>query len=576
MMIEFMRAIFTLLVGLTKFMVSNKMIKIFPPPERPIVEVRQGKLRGVTSTLPNGSTYHYFKGIPYAKPPVGELRFRPPVPIEKFYKPVVDCLVDRSMCIQPLGKFIIGKETGLFMNIFSPGLPVEEKKNPKYPVMVWIHGGGFIGGSGDSFVYDPAYLIQEGVVVVTLNYRLGPLGFLSLPSAGIMGNAGLKDQLLVFKWVKENIVSFGGNPDNVTVFGESAGSMSAYLHYLSPNSRKYFHKVICQSGVACSESFFQKDGADKARKLAIHFGYDGNDDSKVLETLLKAPAHLLIKHQNEVGSEHEKRLALQMFFRPVIEDAFSDDSIITEPPEKILKSFDTIKMPLINGCTDGEGILGIMLIQKRLKEFDQESDRLVPQLLGNLPDLEKRTLGKEIRQFYFGNKKIDKSSLNELCNVLSDNIFITNTNVSTEWIAKYQPNVKQYHYRFCYDGRLSFSKKIFNLSHVAGASHGDDIFYLFRSKMLPQLAETSDECYIRKTMVRMWTNFAKYSDPTPDRDDQLLPFKWTPVRHIERDSVNFDLDALNIELRSEMVRNPCKERMGLWRGYFKKYRKDYL
>lgn len=194
-MIEFLRAIYTLLVGLTKFMVSNKMIKIFPPPERPIVEVRQGKLRGVTSTLPNGSTYHYFKGVPYAKPPVGELRFRPPVPIEKFYKPVVDCLVDRSMCLQPLGKFIIGKETGLFMNIFSPGLPVEEGINPKYPVMVWIHGGGFIGGSGDSFVYDPAYLIQEGVVVVTLNYRLGPLGFLNLPSAGIVGNAGLKDQV---------------------------------------------------------------------------------------------------------------------------------------------------------------------------------------------------------------------------------------------------------------------------------------------------------------------------------------------------------------------------------------------
>lgn len=169
-----------------------------------------------------------------------------------------------------------------------------------------------------------------------------------------------------------------------------------------------------------------------------------------------------------------------MFFRPVIEEVFSDDSIITEPPEKILKSFDTLKMPLINGCTDGEGILGIMFIQKRLKDFDQESDRLVPQLLGNLPDLEKHTLGREIRQFYFGDKKIDKSSLNELCNVLSDNIFITNTNVSTEWIAKYQPNVKQYHYRFCYDGRLSFSKKIFNLSHVAGACHSDDIFYLFR------------------------------------------------------------------------------------------------
>lgn len=575
-MIEFLRALFSLLVGLTKFMLSNKLIKKFPPPERPIVKVSQGKLRGVTSTLPNGSTYHYFKGIPYAEPPVGELRFRPPVPIEKFYKPIVDCLVERSMCIQLLGKFIIGKEAGLFINIFSPGLPVDEGMNPKYPVMVWIHGGGFMNGSGGSFVYDPVYLVQEGVVVVTMNYRLGPLGFLSLPSAGIVGNAGLKDQLLVFKWVKTNIDRFGGDPDNVTVFGESAGSMSAYLHYLSPNSRKYFHKVICQSGVACSESFFQKDAADKARNLAKHLGYNGNDDSKVLDTLLKAPAHLLLKYQNKVGSEQEKRLVLQMFFRPVIEEVYSDDSIITETPEKILKTFDTLKMPLINGCTDGEGILGIQLIKKRLKEFDLDSDRLVPQLMGNLPDLEKRILGKEIRQFYFGDKNIDKSSLNELCNVLSDNIFITNTNVSAEWIAKHQPNVKQYHYRFCYDGRLSFSKKIFNMSHVAGACHGDDLFYLFRSNMNPQPAESSDECFVRKTMVRMWTNFAKFSEPTTDRDDELLPFKWTPVRNVSRDSTNFDLDILNIAVQCKMMKNPCKERMFLWRGYVEKYRNGYL
>lgn len=184
-------------IAFLKYTVSSWLLKRFPPAVRPIVEIRQGKLRGVTSTLPNGSNYHYFKGVPYAKPPLGELRFKPPVPIDKFYTPVVDCLVDRSMCMQPtVGSLVIGKENGLYLNVFTPTLPEEgSTENSKLPVMIWIHGGGWMTGSGGSFVYDPVYLVQDGVIVVTMNYRLGPLGFLCLPSAGIPGNAGLKDQV---------------------------------------------------------------------------------------------------------------------------------------------------------------------------------------------------------------------------------------------------------------------------------------------------------------------------------------------------------------------------------------------
>lgn len=110
--------------------------------------------------------------------------------------------------------------------------------------MVWIHGGGFVSGSAQSTMYNPKHLVQEGVIVVTVNYRLGPLGFLCLPSVGIYGNMGLKDQRMAFRWVSENIATFGGNPKNVTIFGQSAGGASVHLHYLSEKSRKYFHKVI--------------------------------------------------------------------------------------------------------------------------------------------------------------------------------------------------------------------------------------------------------------------------------------------------------------------------------------------
>lgn len=103
--------------------------------------------------------------------------------------------------------------------------------------MVWIHGGGFVSGSAQSTMYNPKHLVQEGVIVVTVNYRLGPLGFLCLPSAGIYGNMGLKDQRMAFRWVSENIATFGGDAKNVTIFGQSAGGASVHLHYLSEKSR---------------------------------------------------------------------------------------------------------------------------------------------------------------------------------------------------------------------------------------------------------------------------------------------------------------------------------------------------
>lgn len=131
------------------------------------------------------------------------------------------------------------------MSSFSDSIrphPTQVSPGRLQPVMVWFHGGGFHMGSGDTDLYGPDYLLEpgaadEGVVLVTLNYRLGPLGFLSVPAAGVPGNAGLKDQAAALRWVRDNIAVFGGDPDRVTIFGESAGGTSVQMHLLSPVSR---------------------------------------------------------------------------------------------------------------------------------------------------------------------------------------------------------------------------------------------------------------------------------------------------------------------------------------------------
>ncbi|XP_055537566.1 esterase B1-like [Wyeomyia smithii] len=582
-MFEFVLTVMKVAFGTVAFVINAKFLKLWPPTDRPVVTVRQGKLRGVTATLPNGSRYHYFKGVPYAQHPVGELRFKPPVPLDAFSTPVLECLVDRSDCVHEdlFTKRVVGSEKGLYMNIYTPDftVPVADEKG-KFPVMVFIHGGGFLAGSGSSIVYNPIYLVQEGVIVIAMNYRLGPFGFLSLPEAGIAGNAGLKDQLLVLKWIKENIAQFGGDSGNVTLFGESAGSISAYLHYLSPNSRKYFHRVICQSGIPSSETFFQSSGSEKARKLAEIAGYTGDSDAEALQTLLRAPASVLVKNQHKVLTSEEKRMGVKFAFMPVIEDQHSEDSIITQTPEEIMKSFDTLDMPIIDGCNSGEGILSLYLMSSRIHLGNSEPERFVPQLLGSSEKLDRVEVGKHIRQFYFGDRPVSKDTCDQICDVMADNYFITNSLISAEWIAKYQPRVPHYHYRFTFDGRFSFAKRLFNQIQAKGACHGDDVFYIFSPVFLPTLQASSAECQVRNAFVKLWSNFAKFGDPTPNdstaEDSERLGVKWNPIAKISKQSEEFNLDCLEIDTNPRMIRNPYPERIKLWRELLQRYRRGFL
>ncbi|XP_035787953.1 esterase B1-like [Anopheles albimanus] len=345
--------------------------------------------------------------------------------------------------------------------------------------MVFLHGGGFACGTGSSFFYAPDFFLQRNVVVVTVYYRLGPLGFLYLPEAGIEGNAGLKDQLMALRWVNENIAQFGGDPQCVTLFGESAGSFSSYLHMLSPNSRKYFHRVICQSGVVCSSSFMQTDGVKMAFNLARYFGYEGTSQHGALETLLKVPAKKLAKHQRKALGTAAKHNDLVFVFLPVVEHTLTNDSIITQEPEEILKMYDTLRIPLLEGCNDGEGILGLFIMRNQFDGIAQLPHRLASKIFRDLPPEEVSRIGEKIKRFYFGDQPVDQWDREQLKHLLSDTIFMTDSCMNAELLARYQPHLRHYHYRFTYDGRFSILKRLFMNGRTPGACHGDDLMYMF-------------------------------------------------------------------------------------------------
>lgn len=213
-------------------------------PPAPVVETTAGPVRGA-----RGDGYLEFLGIPYAAPPVGELRFRPPEPPAAWSEPLD--ATHRRACPQQVLGLSMGQEDCLVANVHTPD-PMPEGA----PVMVWIHGGGFTMGQGtqtDGGTRGDRLAAGQGVVVVSFNYRLGALGFLAHPALVAegegAGNWGFLDQVALLQWVQENAAAFGGDPGNVTIFGESAGGASVCLHMIAPRSAGLFRRGISQSGL---------------------------------------------------------------------------------------------------------------------------------------------------------------------------------------------------------------------------------------------------------------------------------------------------------------------------------------
>lgn len=218
-----------------------------------LVQTRRGPVRGVTE-----GGLAVFRGLPFARPPVGPLRFRPPVPPEP-WSSVRDAArfgpsaLQNGALVGPLMSLGISRtgEDCLYLNIWTPGAD-----RGRRPVLVWIHGGAFILGSGSQMLYNGGPLARRGdVVVVTINYRLGALGFLRLRDRfgerlPATGNEGLLDQVAALEWVRDEIAAFGGDPGNVTIFGESAGAMSCATLLVMPRARGLFRRAILQSGAA--------------------------------------------------------------------------------------------------------------------------------------------------------------------------------------------------------------------------------------------------------------------------------------------------------------------------------------
>ena len=355
-----------------------------------IVSTRQGKLEGETH-----SGGERFKGIPFARPPIGPLRFQAPESPET-WSGVREATAfgPSAPQIGPVNRMIrsiIGaagsrqSQDCLYLNVWTPKID-----NARRPVMVWIHGGAFILGSGSTAMYGGERLASRGdVVVVTINYRLGALGFLRWDGVGRDGdrpptNLGIRDQIAALEWVRDNIEVFGGDPENVTVFGESAGAMSIGALLGIPSARGLFHKAILQSGAAHNVST-----EEKATRVAEYF-FDALElSAPTLEGVLELPVTRLMQAQ----ASATVRVGLNdgmMAWQPCV-----DGDLITELPLAAIDRGDAAEIPILIGTNRDEYQLFTFADRDRLDDVglvervrrivrrsDADEDELVERVLG--------------------------------------------------------------------------------------------------------------------------------------------------------------------------------------------------
>ncbi len=275
-----------------------------------MVETSAGRLTGLRR-----EGHLAFLGIPYAAPPIGRLRFAAPAPVEG-WKGVREATRFGASCPQP-PSLLAGMDPGaqdedcLHLNVWTPAAD-----RARRPVLVWIHGGGFVTGSGSQAIYDGGALARRGdIVVVTINYRLGALGFLAPEgNHGATLNSGLLDQVRALEWVRDNIEACGGDPGNVTVFGESAGAMSVATLMGMPAAAGLFHKAVAQSGAA-SATLAPEQAARTAHELARTLGLERAD----AERLRAIPATALLEAQSAVIAQLQRENFL--VFAPVVDPA---------------------------------------------------------------------------------------------------------------------------------------------------------------------------------------------------------------------------------------------------------------
>lgn len=402
-----------------------------------------------------------------------------------------------------VGAILLGREDCLVINVYTPVFP----SDTSHPVMVFIHGGGFTDGSGSPLIYGPNYLVPKGVILVTFNYRLTVHGFLNLGIKEAPGNAGMKDQVAALRWVQRNIRVFGGDPDKVTIFGESAGGASVSYHLLSPMSAGLFHKAITQSGSSLMAWAHQAKPEHNARRVANAMGYDTENPHELYKIFRNTPLEELTNVK--LPLDEKKIMLSRHIFAPSVEKSFEGvEPFLTKDPHQLFISGKYNKVPMIVGTNSDEGYLFVGIESPLVVPNVDIADSL-PNNLVFPSESEKNRVAEEVKKMYMGDEPISEAPLAQfkISRFYGEPFFNYPPMAETELLLNSSGH-PLYHYYFNYDGWRNIGKFISGpvIRSSTGTAHADDLFYLFYQPFIPGWFDKE----MINRVTTMWTNFAKY------------------------------------------------------------------
>nr|ADE05556.1 carboxylesterase [Helicoverpa armigera] len=517
------------------------------------VRTAQGPVRG--RKHPTADMYAFYN-IPYATAPTGEHKFKAPLPGPVWLEPF-DAVDERVVCPQAklpmdIMKNVVEKENCLIANVFVPNT---EEKN--LSVAVYVHGGAFIIGSGN--MIQATHLMKtKDFIMVSFNYRLGIHGFLCLGTEDAPGNAGMKDRVALLRWVQKNIASFGGNPDDVTIVGSSAGSASVDLLMLSKSAEGLFHRVIPESGGNLAAFTVQRDPVEIAKAHAKRLNFHNVDDIYALEEFYKTISMELLT------SDHFfDRTDATFVFGPCVERDTGDGAFLTESPLTILKSGNYRKVPLLYGFAEMEGLMRINVFELWKHKMNEEFSDFLPADLKFDSEEEREEVANKIKRFYFGDKPVGNENVLKYVDYFSDVYFA----YSMLWAVKLHAeagNNQVYLYEYSF---VDEDTPLVPHTNVRGADHCTQSMAVYDMKNITHEDEslaTPELQNMKKVVREIWHNFIKTGVPVPE--GSWLP-AW-PAAGADR-APHMSLGE-RLELRGALL----AERTRFWDDIYQRYYRD--
>ncbi|XP_049828979.1 venom carboxylesterase-6-like [Schistocerca gregaria] len=503
------------------------------PTNAPVVQIEQGKLVGTTMVSRKGKQFYAYLGIPYARPPVGKLRFQVPRKPDP-WEGVLQATQEGNRCPQlsyPERKYE-GDEDCLYVNVYAPLVNKNDGADTwrvKRDVIVVIHGGGFQFGSGDITNFCPDHMMDHELVLVTFNYRLGPLGFLSTGDTVLPGNYGLKDQAMLLRWLRRNIGFFGGNPKSITLLGIHAGGASAHYHMFTELSYGKFQGAISISGTALSP--WAQVSSVEARRRAFRLGElvgcrkkQLKDSELLLDCLLKTSAEELVR---QIPKILDWSTDLTMPFVPVTEPYMPRNrTFVTLPVEQMIRMIGQYgyQVPWLIGSTSHEGLgqsLMMLVFRYMMNELNEDPGKYVPKYLGlTIEGDEERAaaIGRQIWDYYMEDQPLTRATIGRLINMTSDFYTYYGVTRSVE-LHTNQTSMPMFVYNYAWQRHKS--------PIVLGVPQGADVHLLFPNIVAgKKLNYTREEYKFVDKMVEIIVNFAKGGDPTKDKSEALESVVW--------------------------------------------------